>query len=169
MDTDKHRCKKKGNGKKMCRLRPASFLCPLITTRQPGLAIFLSFIFLAAAGTQIRAEEAPDVKALLARTVLAPQQTLTEVQDFCAARIPPLPAATTPAGWEPAADRLRQETLARTVYRGEAAKWRDAKLGLEWLETIAGGPGYRIRKLRYEALPGLWVPALLYEPENLSG
>jgi dienelactone hydrolase len=29
--------------------------------------------------------------------------------------------------------------------------------------------GYRIKKLRYEALPGLWIPALLYEPEQLKG
>src|SRR4029079_11680479 len=40
---------------------------------------------------------------------------------------------------------------------------------VEWLDTIAGGPGYRIKKLRFEAIPGLWVPALLYEPEKLKG
>ena len=40
---------------------------------------------------------------------------------------------------------------------------------MEWQETIPGGDGYRIKKLRYEALPGMWVPALLYEPEKLSG
>ena len=59
--------------------------------------------------------------------------------------------------------------LERIVYRGEAARWRDAETKVEWLDTIEGGPGYRIRKLRYEALPGLWIPALLYEPENLTG
>ena len=26
-----------------------------------------------------------------------------------------------------------------------------------------------MKKLRYEAIPGLWIPALLYEPEKLSG
>jgi hypothetical protein len=31
------------------------------------------------------------------------------------------------------------------------------------------GPGFRIRKLRCEALPGLWILALLYEPEKLQG
>src|SRR5439155_16035861 len=31
------------------------------------------------------------------------------------------------------------------------------------------GPGYRIRKLRFQPLPGLWIPALLYEPEKLAG
>jgi len=27
----------------------------------------------------------------------------------------------------------------------------------------------RFKKLRYEALPGLWIPALLYEPTQLTG
>ena len=54
-------------------------------------------------------------------------------------------------------------------YRGEAGRWRDAAVKVEWLDRIEGGPGYRIKKLRYEALPGLWIPALLYEPEKLSG
>ena len=40
---------------------------------------------------------------------------------------------------------------------------------MKWFDAIEGGPGYRIRKLRYEAVPGLWIPALLYEPEKLSG
>lgn len=40
---------------------------------------------------------------------------------------------------------------------------------MDWLDEIEGGPEYRIKKLRYEVLPGLWVPALLYEPINLSG
>ena len=64
---------------------------------------------------------------------------------------------------------MRSETLGRVVYRGEAAKWRGAPTRVEWQEAIAGGPGYRIRKLRYEAVPGFWVPALLYEPEKLEG
>ena len=39
---------------------------------------------------------------------------------------------------------------------------------MEWLEVIPG-KGYRVRKLRFEAVPGLWVPALLYEPDKLQG
>ena len=64
---------------------------------------------------------------------------------------------------------MRAETLRKVVYRGEAAKWREAPTRVEWQETIPGGPGYRIKKLRYEAVPGFWVPALLYEPEKLEG
>ena len=48
-------------------------------------------------------------------------------------------------------------------------KWRDAPCGLAWLDTIPGGPGYQIRKFRYEALPGMWLPGLLYLPNKLDG
>lgn len=114
------------------------------------------------------AADASVLKPVLSKEILPAQQTLTEVQNFCASRVPPLPQVTTVADFEKYANQLREETLKRAVYRGEAAKWRDGPMKLEWLETIAGGPGYRIRKLRYEALPGLWIPALLYEPENLT-
>jgi dienelactone hydrolase len=59
--------------------------------------------------------------------------------------------------------------LDDVVFRGVPASWRDSRRRVEWLDTMEGGPGYRIRKLRYEALPGLWIPALLYEPEALAG
>ena len=59
--------------------------------------------------------------------------------------------------------------LDRGVFRGKAAEWRKTHGRVEWLDTIAGGPGYRIKKLRFEAIPGLFIPALLYEPEKLSG
>ena len=38
----------------------------------------------------------------------------------------------------------------------------------EWLDTIPGN-GYRIRKFRYEVVPGMWVAGLLYEPSALRG
>jgi dienelactone hydrolase len=123
-------------------------------------------IFLPAA---VLAADSSDLQKTIERPILASGQTLAETQKFCASKIPPLPEVKSAAEWEPLANQIRQEVLARAVYRGEAAKWRDAKLGVEWLETIPGGQGYRIRKLRYEALPGLWIPALLYEPERLAG
>jgi hypothetical protein len=54
------------------------------------------------------------------------------------------------------------------VFRGEAAKWRDGKTKVEDVGTVAGD-GYTLKKLRYEIIPGFWVPALLYEPEKLAG
>ena len=40
---------------------------------------------------------------------------------------------------------------------------------MEWRGTVEAGPGDRGRKLRYEGDPGMWVPALLYEPAALRG
>jgi hypothetical protein len=105
----------------------------------------------------------------LAREVIGPRQALLDLQDFLEPRIPRLPAFKGVAEWEKYADRLRADVLAKVVFRGEAAAWRDAKTKVEWADTIPGGPGYRIKKLRYEAAPGLWIPALLYEPEKLEG
>ena len=51
-------------------------------------------------------------------------------------------------------NRAAREMLERVVFRGAAAQqWRDAKTAIVWGETIAGGPGYCLRKVRYEALP----------------
>ena len=44
-----------------------------------------------------------------------------------------------------------------------------AKLPTDQGYVVPAGKGYTIRKLRYEAVPGLWIGALLYEPENLTG
>ena len=126
-------------------------------------------VVVAAVTSAALAGEKLDVPASLAKPIIDPKLPLKEVEDFTEARVPPMPEVKTVAEWEKYAEQMRRATLDRVVFRGEAAKWRDAETKVEWLETIDGGPGYRIKKLRYEALPGLWIPALLYEPEKLSG
>ncbi|MDY0169186.1 MAG: acetylxylan esterase [Thermoguttaceae bacterium] len=116
-----------------------------------------------------QADESAELLAILQREIVGPVLPMTEVQHYCDRRVPEMPEVKTVAEWEQQAERMRREVLERIVFRGEAARWRDAPAKVEWLDTIDGGPGYRIRKLRFEALPGLWIPALLYEPENLSG
>ena len=115
------------------------------------------------------ADDKIDVKAALERPLIEPALPLREVQAYVESHVPPMPDVKSVAEWEPHADRMRRDTLAKVVFRGEAAAWRDAKVNVEWAETIDGGPGYKIKKLRYECLPGLWIPALLYEPEKLNG
>lgn len=109
------------------------------------------------------------VKALLAREIVGKTLPMAEVQAYCEARVPLVPAVKSVAEWEARTKAWRTEMFQKVVFRGEAARWRDAAGKVEWLDTIPGGPGYRIKRLRYEALPGLWIPALLYEPEKLSG
>ncbi len=116
----------------------------------------------------LAAQEKPDLKAVLSREIIGPSTAMEEVQAWLEPRIPSMPAVRSAEEWTRTAERLRAETLQKVVFRGEAAKWRDAKTRVEWLAEIEGGPGVRIRKLRYEALPGLWIPALLYLPEKLA-
>ena len=106
---------------------------------------------------------------LLARDIIGPDLTLAEVQAYTEQRVPLMPALKSAADWDREATRLRRAALDAVIFRGEARQWRAAKTKVEWLDTIPGGPGYSIRKLRYEALPGLWIPALLYLPEKLTG
>ncbi len=115
------------------------------------------------------AAELSEVRAALQRPILDEGRAQSDVQAYCEARVPAMPQPRSAAEWDKQARELRTSTLDRVVFRGEAAAWRKRKTRVEWLETIEGGPGYRIRKLRYEAVPGLWIPALLYEPERLSG
>jgi dienelactone hydrolase len=115
------------------------------------------------------ADDGATIEQLLGREIIGPDLAMSQVQDYTEARVPPMPAVGSVADWERFAEATRRDVLDRVVYRGKAAQWRDADTKVEWLDTIPGGPGYRIKKLRYEALPGLWIPALLYEPEDLTG
>lgn len=134
-----------------------------------GCTVAALAILALAAAAPVATQETDAVTAALARRVLPPGQALAEARDYCAARVPEMPLARTAEEWRKIADRMRADTLQWVVYRGEARAWRDAKTRVEWLDTLPGGAGYRVKKLRYEALPGFWVPALLYEPETLSG
>ncbi len=127
------------------------------------------FATAALAACPVLAAAVAEIKTLLERPVVGSALPLTEVQRYCESAVVRMPSVKTVAEWEKEATRLRAETLARVVFRGEAVRWRDAKVKVEWLDTVAGGPGYRLKKLRYEALPGLWIPAVLYEPEKLVG
>jgi hypothetical protein len=115
------------------------------------------------------ASQSAAIASLLARSVIDSNLPMAEVQAYTESRVPVMPQVKSVAEWEKVAREMREDTLNKVVFRGEAAAWRKQKTRVEWLETIPGGPGYHIRKLRYEAVPGLWIPALLYEPDNLSG
>jgi dienelactone hydrolase len=136
-----------------------------MSRRHTRLAL-LSFLL---GASPLPAADNKPLQDALAREIIGPHLAMAEVQDYLEPKIPRMPEGLTKAEWEKQAQRLRRDVLERVVFRGEAAAWRDAKTKVEWLDTIAGGPGYRIKKVRYEALPGLWIPALLYEPEKLSG
>jgi dienelactone hydrolase len=135
---------------------------PSMKTKSSALVFFI-------AALPICGAEVSPVESLLKRPIITTNSPLEDVQAYTENRVPIMPLVQTAAEWERIAERLRRDTLAHVVFRGQADEWRKGKVNVVWLETIEGGPGYRIKKLRYEAVPGLWIPALLYEPEHLSG
>jgi len=138
-------------------------------TRSWTWLLTTSVVLTAGTGRAGEPQQEPAIKALLGREIVGKTVPLVEVQRYCELRVPRMPAVRTAAEWEAEAARLRAGVLEKVVFRGEAARWRDAPAKVEWLDAIPGGPGYRIKRVRYEALPNLWIPALLYEPEKLSG
>ena len=114
-----------------------------------------------------------DLKAELSRSIIAAETSLEQTQEFLERRIPRLPEVKTATEWDALAAKWRKEVLDNVVFRGEAAKWRDHPLAVEYVGEPMLGPGYRglgytVKKLRYECLPGMWIPALLYVPEKLA-
>jgi hypothetical protein len=104
----------------------------------------------------------------LAKPLLAPNQTLIETQVYTASRVKSMPPVSTAQQWTQAKEQLRRRLLNEVVLRGQARHWAQARTRVEWLDVLPGD-GYRIQRLRYEIIPGLWIPALLYEPRKLTG
>ncbi len=121
---------------------------------------------LAQAAAPTEAELAP----LLARPLLEPGQPVADARAVVRGGVARLPEFATLPEWQTYAARLRQRVLDEVVFRDPTSRaWRDARTGIVWQEDLPGGDGYRLRKLRYEALPGLWIPAILYEPTGATG
>jgi hypothetical protein len=128
----------------------------------------LAFVFLGWIGAT-PAQEKSSLPGWLGHAIVGLDDTHAELQEYVDRKIPRMPAVKTAEEWQKAERDYRRRVLDEVVFRGQGKSWRDAKTGVEWQETIPGGDGYKIRKLRYEALPGMWIPALLYEPESLAG
>lgn len=114
-------------------------------------------------------QDASDLKKTLSREIIGPKKSMEEVQDFIEPRVPSVPEVKNAGDWKALEADLRRRVVEGLIHRGEAKSWAAPRTRIEWAGDIAGGPGYLIRKLRYEAVPGLWIPALLYVPEKISG
>jgi hypothetical protein len=114
-------------------------------------------------------QDAADLKKTLSREIIGPKKSMEEIQDFIEPLVPSVPEVKTAAEWKALEADLRKRVVEGLIYRGEAKKWAAAPTRVEWSGDLPGGAGYSIRRLRYEAVPGVWIPALLYLPEKLSG
>ncbi|MFA6109977.1 MAG: acetylxylan esterase [Candidatus Latescibacterota bacterium] len=91
-----------------------------------------------------------------------------ELKAFLKSRLPHWQVPESAAAWPRQAAALRHRVL-ELFFRGHEAGLLDLEPRVEWAGVLETGQGYRIRKLRYEGYPGMWIPALLYEPARLRG
>ena len=128
------------------------------------MKLWLRLLPLALAPSLAFAQAEPDALAgVLREEILPPAVALHELREHILARVPKPPAPRTAAEWTEASKRMRQKLLAEVVFHGWPAEWVEAPPRFE--ETgVVEGAGYRIRKLRYEVVPGFFSAALLYEP-----
>ena len=131
--------------------------------RQYWFLLSISLLLGAPAGAQDQLAKA------LGETLVTPDVIAAQHRDFVLARIKKLTLAQDAKTWQQEAEMIRRRVLDEVVFRGVSADWRNGNAMPEWDEVIDTGHGYRIRKLRYQAVPGLWIPALLYEPKELVG
>ncbi|MCE9589381.1 MAG: acetylxylan esterase [Planctomycetes bacterium] len=92
----------------------------------------------------------------------------TELRRFIHERLPAFVAPTDVKAWKREAARLRKRALAEVYLKGWPASVVKSKPRVAWGSVLRPDPSYIIRKLRFEACPGYWVPALLYEPTKLT-
>src|SRR5512145_938345 len=130
-------------------------LCPLL---------FLSF-----ASSLISQTTPQQVRTVLEPPLQTPDVVAFQLRHYLLKKVPKLPPASSAAQWTSEAKRLREGTLKDVVYGGWPREWVEAPLKVEDLGLMPSGPGYRMRKLRYEIVPGMWSPAILYEPEKMNG
>lgn len=83
-------------------------------------------------------------------------------------RVAPPPVATAAQQWTAESKRMRQRML-EVVFHGWPQEWVNSSPRFEDLGIAEAGKGYKLRKLRYEIVPGFQSTAILYEPDNFKG
>ena len=126
-------------------------------------------LILLATGLTFAQSDPEQVGTVLGEEILPPSVAVFQLRRYILGRVAKPPAATSAREWDGEARRLRQHLLNDVAFHGWPKEWVNAPPKFEDLGAIPSGKGYRIRKLRYEIVPGFVSAALLYEPENLQG
>lgn len=109
------------------------------------------------------------IQETLAHPIQAHSVTAFQLQQYLFARAPLLPSPTSAAQWTTDEHKLRRHILDDIAFHGWPRQWVDSAPKFQQIGVIETNDGYRIRKLRYEIVPGFMSTALLYEPNKITG
>lgn len=110
-----------------------------------------------------------ELPAIFDKQIQSSELVTFQLQQYLMGRVPKLPVVTSASEWTAEAKRIREHLLAEVVFHGWPKDWVSAPSRFEDLGPIPAGKGYRLRKLRYEVVPGFYSTAILYEPEVIQG
>jgi dienelactone hydrolase len=136
---------------------------------KPGTKLLAALFTLCFAPLAFSQSDPHEVGVVLDEEILPPATALYQMKQYILGRVAPPPAARSAPEWTAQAQRLRQHLLKDVVFHGWPEAWVNAAPKFEEVGVVETGQGYRLRKLRYEIVPGFQSVAILYEPENLQG
>jgi dienelactone hydrolase len=137
---------------------------------QPLRQVRLLILILLASLPLARGQSTPkQVNAVLDSRLQSPELVAFQLRQYLIDRIAKLPAPTSAEQWTATAQQVRKHLLEKVVFHGWPPEWISSSPKFEDLGPINAGEGHRMRKLRYEIVPGFFSTAILYEPVNLRG
>ena len=122
----------------------------------------------ASAAIGLAQSSARDLAPILKKEILPAAVAQYQLRQYILQRIAHISAPSSAAQWTAESKRLREHILSDVVFHGWPKEWVDAPPKFEEIAVIPGN-GYRMRKFRYEIVPGFQSVAILYEPLNLHG
>jgi hypothetical protein len=112
---------------------------------------------------------ADTVAPLLEKPVQTTAVTAYQLQTYMMQHITkPTPPATAEQ-WTAEAAKFRKHILDDIAYHGWPREWVTSAPKFEQTDVIETAHGYRLRKFRYEIVPGFYSTAILYEPDKING
>lgn len=113
--------------------------------------------------------QADELKEALADPLLPIEQVDSRFNEFIRARIKKLELPANAEVWQAQAEKIRQQVLNEVVFKGAPKKWREMSVNVRKFDPLKTAHGYQIERMLIEAIPGLWVPALIYVPNGIDG
>jgi len=133
-----------------------------------SLSRLFGFVVLISSALQAQSDSR-QVQTVLKEPILSPEVSLFQLRQYILSRVAKPPTPSSAQQWTAESKRLRQHLLKGVVFHGWPQAWVDGPPKFEDLGLMESGSGYRMRKLRYEIVPGFQSTAILYEPAKLQG
>jgi hypothetical protein len=141
-----------------------------MTSFRRGARVVTLLSALLATAEFAKAQTTQETMAPLLQEQVQPKAvTAYQVQKYLMKDIPKPLVPATAEQWNLEKVRLRNHILKDVAYHGWPQEWINSAPRFEQTEVIITSHGYRVRKYRYEIVPGFESTAILYEPARLNG